>query len=157
MKATKQLKNYASVFAVATATLMPLALAATPASADDLFFPASLCQPSNAENAAKLTYRNNSLDVVGNSGVIVVCPIPTNVLIKKHLAIVRMQFDPARLPGCTLRSFGRDSSLLDSSTTAPTSSPPSQLVTESVIPGAYHTLTCALEPGSRLFNYRFVE
>jgi hypothetical protein len=156
MKTTKQSKHYASVFAVATATLMTLAMAATPASADDLFFPASLCQPSNAENAAKLTYRNNSLDVVGNSGVIVVCPIPNNVLLKKHLAIVRMQFDPARLPGCTLRSFGRDSSLVDSSTTSPTNSPP-QLVTKSVIPGAYHTLTCALEPGSRLFNYRFVE
>jgi hypothetical protein len=157
MKTTKQSKHYASVFAVAAATLMPLAMAATPASADDLFFPASLCQPSTPGDATKLTYRNNSLDVVGNSGAIVVCPIPNNVLLKKHLAIVRMQFDPARLPGCTLRSFGRDSSLVDSSTTSPNSSPPSQLVTKSVIPGAYHTLTCALEPGSRLFNYRFVE
>jgi hypothetical protein len=155
MKTTKQSKHYASVFAVAAATLMPLAMAATPASADDLFFPASLCQPSNAENATKLIFSSASISVSGNLTAQVVCPITNGVLIRKHLAIVKSEFKEGFTPSCSLRSFDRNGSVLEISGTTPASN--GQLVTKSVIPGTYHTLTCSLPSGSKLFNYRLVE
>jgi hypothetical protein len=155
MKTTKQSKHYASVFAVATATLMTLAMAATPASADDLFFPASLCQPSTSGDAAKLEFIGSSVNVVGNSGAQVICPITNPTLIRKHLAIVKSNSKPGFPPSCNLRSFDRNGSVLEISSTTPGSN--GQLVTKSVIPGTYHTLNCSLPSGSKLFNYRLVE
>jgi hypothetical protein len=155
MQTPKQLKNYASVFAVATATLMPLAMAATPASADDLFFPASLCQPLNPDAAARLTFVGSSVNnISSNSNAQVTCPITNGVLIRKHRAIVRSVFNEGFTPSCSLRSFDRDGSLLEISDTTFKNN---ALQTGEVIPGSYHTLTCILPPGSKMLNYRLVE
>jgi hypothetical protein len=157
MQTPKQLKNYASVFAVATATLMPLAMAATPASADDLFFPASLCQPSTPDDATRLTFVGSSVsNISGNLGAQVICPITNNTLFTKHLAIVRASFNQGNPPSCNLRSFDRDGSVLEISSTTPAGNSP-ELVTKQVIPGAYHTLLCGLTPGSKMLNYRLVD
>ncbi|OUC15814.1 MAG: hypothetical protein B0A82_04965 [Alkalinema sp. CACIAM 70d] len=159
MKVHKQLKNSASAFVISAATLTPMIMAATPASAVDLFFPASLCQPSTANDVNNLAIRNDALSVIGNVPVGFVCPIHTSTLITKHRAIVKVTLAPntsITSPTCTLRSFGRDSKLLDSSSTS-ISSDLTQMVTKPVIPGNYHTLACTLPPGSRLFNYRLVE
>jgi hypothetical protein len=157
MKTTKQSKHYASVFAVATATLMPLAMAATPASADDLFFPASLCQPSTAGDATRLEFVGSSVNVVGNLQAQVICPITNRTLIRKHLAIIKSNSKPGFPPNCNLRSFDRNGSVLEISSTTFNSNNPTEQVTKTVIPGAYHTLTCSLPPGSKLLNYRLVE
>jgi hypothetical protein len=157
MKTTKQSKHYASVFAVATATLMTLAMAATPASADDLFFPASLCQPSTPDDATRLVFGGSSLNnTSSNLRAQVICPITNNTLFTKHLAIIRANFDQGNPLSCNLRSFDRNGSVLEISGTTPTSDS-TQAVTKSVIPGTYHTLNCSLTPGSKMFNYRLVK
>jgi hypothetical protein len=148
--------NRTKAIVALAATLMSTAAISAPALAEINTFPASMCQPGNFNDAAKLLYRNNSLDNISNNGAIVVCPIPNDVLITKNLAILRVSFTPGFIPSCTLRSFKADSTLLDSSVTAPTSDG-RQLVTKAVIPGDLHTLTCALQPGSRIFNYRLVK
>jgi hypothetical protein len=157
MQTPKQLKNYASVFAVAAATLMPLAMAATPASADDLFFPASLCQPSTPDDATRLTFSGTSLtNTSSNLRAQVICPITNNILFTKHLAIIRANFDQGNPLSCNLRSFDRNGSVLEISSTTPTSDS-TQAVSKEVIPGNYHTLLCSLTPGSKMFNYRLVD
>jgi hypothetical protein len=157
MKAPKQLKNYASVVTVATATLLPFAMATPPASADDLFFPASLCQPSTAEDATKLQYVGSSVNVIGNLNAQVICPITNRVLISKHLAILKSSSNAGFPPNCNLRSFDRNGSVLEISGTTFNSNNPTEQVTKKVIPGTYHTLLCALPPGSKIFYYRLVE
>jgi hypothetical protein len=81
MQTPKQLKSYASVFAVATATFMPLAMAATPASAELNTFPASLCQPGNSDHVARLSFVGSYVENISESNATVICPIFHDTLV----------------------------------------------------------------------------
>lgn len=142
-------------------TLMSTAIASTPASAQNAFtFPASACQPTRPDSAARLNFDSNSVkhNGIDNEDATLVCPINNPTIIRKVLAIAKVSFPTGSTPPlCTLRSFKNDGTLLGTVTTKPTSDGKNLVASPSIIPGDYHTFFCRLRPGSDFENYQLIQ
>jgi hypothetical protein len=155
--------NRTKAIVALTATLMSTAMVSAPASAQteqSVMFPASACQPTNSDSAARLTFDSNSVrhNGIDNNSATMVCPINNPVIFRKVIVIAKVSFPVGSTPpSCFLRSFQLDGTQLGSSaSTKPTSDGKSLVTSPSIIPGNYHTLRCTLRPGSDFKNYRLV-
>jgi hypothetical protein len=151
--------NRTKAIAALAATLMSTAAISAPASAQSSAFvenfPVSMCQPTDSQQADKLSFGGASVrNISSNQNAQIICPIPGKSDISKVFAIARVRFKPGFTSFCNLRSLSKEGTTLETSTSAPTSDG-LQLVTKSVRPGELYTLTCILTPGSQMFNYRF--
>jgi hypothetical protein len=153
--------NKAKAIVALAATLMSTAIVSAPASAQNAFtFPASACQPTRTESAARLNFDSNSVkhNGIDNEDATVVCPINNPTIIRRVIAIAKVTFPAGSTPPqCTLRSFKNDGTLLGTVTTKPTSDGRNLVASPSIIPGDYHTFFCRLRPGSDLANYQLIQ
>ncbi|PSB00691.1 DUF4148 domain-containing protein [Merismopedia glauca] len=141
-------------------TLMSTAIVSAPASAQNIFtFPASACQPTRSESAARLSFDSNSVrhNGIDTEDGTLVCPINNPTIINKVRAIATVSFPTGATPPlCTLKSFKLDGTLLGTSSTQPISGGKALLTQDSITPGNYHTFFCRLRPGNEMKNYQLV-
>jgi hypothetical protein len=142
-------------------TLMSTAIASAPASAQNAFtFPASACQPTRPDSAARLNFDGNSVkhNGIDNNDATVVCPINNPTIISKVIAIAKVSFPIGSTPPlCTLRSFKNDGTSLGTATTNPSSDGKLLITSSSITPGNYHTFFCRLRPGNDFENYQLIK
>jgi hypothetical protein len=162
MKNTKQLRNSARVFVAAAATLIPLAIASTPALAqtdDSKAFPGNTCQGTSPTNEAKLS-RGGSFtwNSLGTSSATVVCPIfqryPSDNSITKVFAVVSVYNTQGTL-SCTLRAHNFRGDIVDSSTkTTSSTGGYTILFIPTISRGLTYSMSCILPPNGSVQTYQ---
>jgi hypothetical protein len=162
MKIAKQSRNAARVFVAAAATLIPLAIASTPALAqtdDSKAFPGNTCQEADTAEGARLSRGGSYTWNYGNSTARVVCPIFQRYLsdnsITKAFVFVSVYNTQGTL-SCTLRAHNFRGDIVASATkTTSYTGGYTTITTPTITRGLTYSMSCSLPPNGSVQTYQF--